>query len=347
MLDNIISFIETQDEIFLPEKLYYTRTISNGSYVYAKAEVDPHTGIPKGEDAVVYYNESTGDPVEYIVTYLPETTSSVELENGDIRIIVSQKVVKLNVATGVVTQDTINTHTTNTTNNVIETETITRYSPANVLLGQIYRFEFLSDFAFLGYQPGLSDSADVGMYRVDQILSYREMLMQEISIYDNLYKPFDLPKSLFESDETRFDDKVTFYKLVDPNDEELVLYMPDIFISDHPDTNVDMFHKIMLGFTLGVFADVEQFSDLKQTIETLLETRYGIKTIADVFTFKQTYLTTQDYESIVEERAQTKNNSTLDLYDTLFLTEKGIKEKEILELRSKVIAYEELLTQIT
>ncbi len=341
----IKEFVVTEDTVFVAGKIYYNKTVSDGNYIFSPAtDVIVGEPIPDGELALVYYELTVESESGFTYTYFPETTSETTDEEGNTINIVRQEVLRVNHITG----ETINyineTRTTNVTSTTYTNVELERFTSASVLVGQIYRFVFLGSFVNLGYSLAHDHPEETGMYRVDRIFNYRELLTSDISIYDNLYKPLGLPKAMYEADMSRFNEKTTFYKLVDPLNEQTVYYMPDIFIAEHPDTNVSRYCKLMLAFTLGVFNNPTELAELNTAILALLETRYGISSVANVMTYRDVYLTTQDFEAIQATRAATKANSTIDLYDVLFTNEKGIKEQEILTLRGKIAAYEELLT---
>ena len=191
-----------------------------------------------------------------------------------------------------------------------------------------------------------------GVYRVDKMISYREAQLQGISLFENLYQPLNIDESVYNSDMNRMSSDTIIYKLVDPTNEEIVYYMPDIFIYDHPDTNVDRYCKVMLAFDLGVFANESEFDSIQEEVIGLLKARHGIASATEVFTYKDVYLTVDDYNTLASERddvktrASTPGDEYINLDTLLHLSEANVLKQENNQLRAKITAYEEIIANL-
>ena len=303
------------------------------------------------------------DERTYNETILPTETTYETGEGGETITVETTVTIRVYDDNGEIQRITDTKRTSGYEQVTFTNEILPRYTSANLLLGQVYRFKFLGDFAPLGFVSGTTDFSK-GIYRVDQILSYREVIAQGIDLYKNLYDGLKISRAVFTRDEALFagadpdaDPNVPptsesnttvqcmFYKLVDPKDTSVVYYMPEIFIKDHPDTNVSKYSKVVLSVPLGTFANAGALNTLNTEIAALLEKRYGIKTTAKVLIYNDVYLTTLDYENILAAREETKASSPIDLYSILFTNDQGNQARTIAALRAKLAATEELLRQ--
>ena len=127
-----------------------------------------------------------------------------------------------------------------------------RYVDKNPSIGKVYQFSFVSDFESLGYvkeQLGQPDS--VGMYRLDKVLPYLDMIASGIDLYANLYQPLGIDESVYKNDIPRIATS-TIYKLIDPIDTSKVIYMPQPFIEDM-NPSVRRYEKSMLVIDVGLY----------------------------------------------------------------------------------------------
>ena len=239
------------------------------------------------------------------------------------------------------------------------TDTKKRYDTVNLTLGQIYRFSFVKDFEQLGYSNDPDSkyhSVYCGVYRVDKILSYKDVLSSGIDVYNNLYAPIGVPKTVYDQDEPTFQNTM-FYKLVDPRNEDIVIYIPLSFVDGVPDGSIARYDKLILGINLGVFSDLEMITDMIMMITDLLEVKYGIKAdgtqfpldkeLVQINRYDDVYLTTEEYNSINDARQNVIDEAPGDLLlNKLFKSEMNQLLTENTSLKSKLDAYETAIKNI-
>ena len=232
-----------------------------------------------------------------------------------------------------------------------------RYDAPILTLGNIYRFSFVKDFEDLGY---ISDTEDkrhsklAGIYRVDKILSYSDLVAGGIDLYTNLYAPSNVSTAVYQRDEPTFKN-TTFYKLVDPRNEDVVFYMPVSFIDGSPDGSVAKYSKLLLTIDLGIHSDTELLVDMLDIIGGLLEARWGINAesvygigstedIVQFQTYDSVWLTTEDYELLNDFRKHVRETSVSTVLAKLCDSELNKFRDENLRLSAQVDAYEANLT---
>lgn len=270
-----------------------------------------------------------------------------------------------------VTGDKITTTTTTITNiltglNTVETEVVRekiqytsqaleRYDTLNLPIGNIYRFQFVKDFQDYGYIPDVDDpdySVTRGIYRLDRILSYKDIITSGIDIYNNLYVPLGLSKAMYEHDEKKFNSTV-FYKLTDPTNTKVTLYMPYAFMIGTPDGSIAEYSTAALVIDLGIYNDVEMLDDMLSIVSAMLLARWGIEPIegsttppVQMINTGSVWLTTKDYKTLEDYRKQViANTSSTTLLDKLFSSEMNKLYSENSRLRTQVANYEEIIQQ--
>ena len=282
-----------------------------------------------------------------------EPVTSTDPVTGDL--ITTQSVMYYNAFTNYRFSET-NRTVTKTNYNTLTTQ---RYDTVNLILGKIYRFTFVKDFEKLGYSRDPdSPYHDVycGVYRVDKILSYKDVLSSGIDVYNNLYAPIGVAKDVYNKDEPSFQNTM-FYKLVDPRNEDIVIYIPLSFVDGVPDGSIARYDKLILGINLGVFSDLEMVTDMIMLLTELLEVRYGIKAdgkqfpadkeLVKINRYDDIYLTTEEYNSINQARQDVIDDTPGELLiDKLFNTEMKQLIAENDSLKVKLAAYEKAIENI-
>ena len=231
----------------------------------------------------------------------------------------------------------------------------TRYDTVELVIGKIYRFSFTKNFRSLGYIRDIDDpehSVMTGTYRVDKIMSYKDVIAGGIDVYNSLYVPCNVSEEQYKLDEPTFINTI-FYKLVDPRNEKTVIYMPLSFVDGTPDGSVREYNKFLLVANLGVFSDKDMIYDMINIFTQLLEARWGVSQkdkqfntdIINLQTYDSVWLTPDEYDLLNESRDYYKKNSTNTLLEDLFNTELNKLKEENAKLESKVIAYEEILSR--
>lgn len=318
-----------------------------------KVEIDPwdaefvkHEGDQGAEKPPVL--KAFDDPNIQIVQG-PITST---IEPGTSNTVSTQTITYLNVKTNYRFSETIRT----VTKMEFATKELPRYDTVNLALGKTYRFTFVKDFESLGYvrdENSPYHSVYCGLYRVDKILSYKDVISSGIDVYNNLYAPIGVGKDVYEKDEPTFQNTM-FYKLVDPRNEDTVVYVPLSFVEGTPDGSVARYDKIIMGINLGVFSDLDMVSDMVQLFEALLEVKYGIKADGKQFAkdtelvqlnrYDDVYLTTDEYNLINDARSSVMQDAAKsDVLKKLFTSEMNDLYTENARLREQLAAYENVI----
>ena len=260
-----------------------------------------------------------------------------------------------------------------------------RYDFVNLIVGQVYRFRFVKEFAELGWDPSKANQpANAGIYKVDGIMSYYDMVAGRIDLFVNLYERCGVSRLTFDLDKKRFADSV-IYRLVDPEDESNVIFMPQIFIEGQPDASVLKYNKLLLMIDLGIQpnsntvealrneTDVrtsndntvkvnlatthsvleawDQLSGMSELLRKVLQKEYGLTATAtnplfEFTVYGHTWLTDEGWNEIRADREAAKKHNDVD-YNTLFNLEESNKwYKEYQIVNNKYSQLETLIKQL-
>lgn len=230
--------------------------------------------------------------------------------------------------------------------------TLERFSSMNLSVGRVYRFQFVSDFSKLGYEPNIEAedySPFRGIYRIEKILSYYDVLSAGIDLYDTLYVANGIPHSVFLSDVESFDD-ATFYLLTCPAEVDKYFYIPDVLFKTTPVADIDEYDKLMLTIDLGIHSDPDMLSELQDIVQKLLEKKWGIvsldgESIVKLAAYDKIWLHKSDYLALDNARLDKAKSSLVNLANIFCATEDNSMYKELQELKTKLLAYEEIIIQ--
>jgi len=332
--DKTDTYYLTTDTYFLSSKTYYTK--------FTKLAVDPTDGIEK--EMPVYV-----EAVQIESQIPPNTYYNITGEE------ITNIVTTINNRTGEVSES-------RTTETKSYGDTLTfheRYALPNVEVGHVYQFSFVNDFKYLGYLPpteedyttedGEKDSNLArGIFRVDNITTYFNLVLSGIDIYQNLYLPLGISRSIFELDKKAWMNNDVWYKLVDPVLEPRVYYVPLSIIDGIPNANVQEYHRHQLIIDLDIFKDPELLDALVNDVNMLVRAKFGIPSTVELASYDKIYIPDRYYKWLDERRS---TNAKLFMeqhgdqyYETLFYDKWNYLSKENNELRQKVNAYEEILS---
>ncbi len=232
---------------------------------------------------------------------------------------------------------------------VYETKELVRYDNVSLSIGKVYRFQFVSDFTQIGYDPDVNTTAtdNAGIYRVDKVSSLLDIMSSGIDLYANLYKPLAISRDVYESDLSGISDSI-IYKLVDPTDEKVVYYMPQSFIQGTPDASVEEYNKLLLTIDFGIHGDVDFLSDVTDTLTQVCEKLWGVqpetgKSLIDFSIYDNIWLTTAQKDTLDADRLLIKNTSSVDLDNILQLQQTNAIYLENIRLKGRVGVLEEIL----
>lgn len=313
-------------------------------------------------------------PAVYVESTIPKTLDTVThkviacnyyIQNGIETLVEKTSVDNL---TG-----TIVTGSTHTITDIkeIEIDVHKRYCAPKVEVGQVYRFAFVNDFRYLGYLPPSKQDFDLvgkyadnlndkdvndsditrGIFRVENITTYYNLVLSGIDVYQNLYLPLGLTPELYEADRKKWMNDDVWYKLVDPVLATRVFYVPVAIIDGIPDGNVTQFDRYHLIVDIGVFSDPEILASLVTNINMLMRAKFGIPSSTQLASYDKVYIPNEYYDWLNKVREEYKNSFMEEhrnqYYQTLFWDECNTLHKENTELKEQVKAYEKLLEEVT
>lgn len=251
--------------------------------------------------------------------------------------------------TNIITGDIIREVSIVQNKTVYQTKDYVRYDSITLALNKIYRFQFSSVFQPLGHDPEDKTVNNKGIFKVLKILNYEDVLYSGVDLYANLYRPLGLPEEMFEKDKDLIAQSVV-YKLIDPTDDNIVLYMPQIFIEGTPDASVEKYNKTMLTIDIGTHGDVELLSDIQTTLAALMEKLWGITStdgtpLAKLTIYDNIWLTITQKEQLDQERRYIRDNSQVDLSDMFEFEKTNGIYLENRQLKSKCAALQDIIVQ--
>lgn len=198
-------------------------------------------------------------------------------------------------------------------------------------VGKVYSIKFESPFSVFD-----------GIYHVGQILTFQEIQQTGIDISSSFY----IPAGKTESDLTtdlqilRYD---KFLKLLNPTTLETstALYAPTHYISEELDPRVKEYKYLAMTLKLGIFPDKDQLSYLVDALQQQVVSTLGITNDPILFTLKSAWMTEASYDSIDADRKQQATSAVTYYSENLKL------QQDLVNLRAKLAAYEELIIQLT
>lgn len=193
-------------------------------------------------------------------------------------------------------------------------------------IGHAYEFTFDTGFTDLD-----------GIYKVTHAMTYDSVLLDEVDLYVNLYKPAGKSEQDLETDLPDYVDR-TFYRFESVIDTT-VLYVPDTIIVGIPAPDVREYAKVMLSVNLGVFADPTLLASLVNTMQQVLEGSHGILDIPIVATYDTTWMSESAYEAIVAAREAAATGTTNYYSDNLVL------QQEVADKNAEIAALEIIIAQ--
>ena len=183
------------------------------------------------------------------------------------------------------------------------------------------------------------------VYRLTKILTYEEMLNEGItlsSLYSLVGKTdADLEKDYI--DKNYANERI--YKLVHPTILDTVFYVPKCLLASVPNPSVKEYAKLVVSFNIGIYPGEEDLSYIKNEFGQQLRDYLGYTKDPDIFSISTQWLTDEDYQKTVDERNANKAVDENGNYKVLsYFSAFKAQEKEILNLKAKVAAYENIIT---
>lgn len=198
-----------------------------------------------------------------------------------------------------------------------------------VLPNYVYYFTFVTALESLN-----------GIYKVESLLSYSEVLGQGLDIYALTYQVNGLDEAAFKTDlESIRLNKIT--KLVSVTDANKILYIPEKLFSKIPEINVQKYLTMGLAVNLGIIDDAELLGVVKTEVEQVVQAMLGVATQAVVYTVKENWMTQAEFKTIDDARKVSITRVSNHYVDKQKLI------KEIDSLKTLIAHYEQLLISTT
>lgn len=198
-----------------------------------------------------------------------------------------------------------------------------------VLPNYVYYFNFVTALESLN-----------GIYKVECLLSYSEVLEQGLDIYALTYQPNGLDEAAFKADlDLIRTNKIA--KLVSVTDTSKILYIPEKLFSKIPEISVQKYFTMGLAVNLGIIDDSELLGVVKTEVEQVVQSMVGLSAQAVVYTVKENWLTQADFKVIDDARKASVTRVSNHYVDKQKLI------KEIDSLKTLIAHYEQLLISTT
>ena len=335
-----------------PKKFFERKVATDGSVVYE------FTSDLFFDSNKTYYTNPDQIPGLYIQAVYTE--SKIPTPNSTYYVIVGATTYQKTTIKNTYTKDEQvfeNTHTVTSQDAIVQHN---RYYVPDIEVGHIYRFAFVKDFRYLGYMdPTDDDWTDVannekdsditrGVFRIENITTYYDVVLSGIDVYQNLYLPLGLSRDLYELDRKTWNNGDVWYKLVDPAYAPRVFYVPLSIIKGTPDANVNAYERYHLIIDIGIFKEPKFLTDLVNSINMLMKAKFGIPTTAQLASYDKLYIPDMYYNWLENQRVEAQENFMNEYgtqyYRTLFADKYNTLYQENIKLRQQVLAYENIMT---
>lgn len=179
-----------------------------------------------------------------------------------------------------------------------------------------------------------------GVYIVNGILSYSELVMNGIDLYTTTYSKYSVSKDIFDTDLPSLRNS-SILKLSNPDNPDTdITYIPSIYITQVPDHNVKKYRELVMAIHLGILDDSEILDSIGTNITEYLTSALGVETIPQLFELKQVWMSESEYAQLELER---KNRASGVIN---YFTECVRLRNEVDRLRNTLVAYEEIFQQL-
>lgn len=195
-----------------------------------------------------------------------------------------------------------------------------------ITVGWTYKFSFIPIFSALD-----------GVYTIAKIYSWNEVLSEQLSLFDLLYSPLNIPTEKYNEDINVYRHE-PIYKLISPIDGS-VQYIPESITGNKPIYAVKEYFNLALTMPLGTYADEAGLSYLSDHVGDQIRSTLGITGKALIATVGKTYLTEEEYGKIDAARKQIAAGAQ-NHYAALLAA-----QKEIDRLRAQVAGYQRIIEE--
>lgn len=180
-----------------------------------------------------------------------------------------------------------------------------------------------------------------GVYHLVQSLTFKECIDNDIDLMSTCFKLVGYTEEQYLLDLDMIKEH-NILKLVNPDtmDADSAIYIPFIYLDKVPDHRIKKYYKLALGLNLGVLDNVELMEATIATMKEHISAATGITDDPTIFEISHVWLTDDQYNDIEASRDQSAKKILN------YFTENVRYEKEITRLRSKLVAYEEIISSL-
>lgn len=180
-----------------------------------------------------------------------------------------------------------------------------------------------------------------GVYHLVQSLTFKECIDNNIDLMSTCFNLAGYTEEQYLLDLDTIKEN-NILKLVNPDtmDADSAIYIPFIYLDKVPDHRIKKYYKLALGLNLGVLDNVELMEATIATMKEHISAATGITDDPTLFEISHVWLTDDQYNDIEASRDQSAKKILN------YFTENVRYEKEITRLRSKLVAYEEIISSL-
>lgn len=175
-----------------------------------------------------------------------------------------------------------------------------------------------------------------GIYTVNAILNYSELMDASVDLLADTFAPVGMPLEQYNSILPKLR-KSNTYKLISPENKDLVIYIPELYVTQVPNHNVKKYYEIVLAVNIDILDDTPKLASVVSSTIDNVQATLGITTKPKIFELRGIWLTKEQYQEILAGREANANLSTN------YFTESVRLRKEVDALRSKLAAYEDII----
>lgn len=177
-----------------------------------------------------------------------------------------------------------------------------------------------------------------GVYTIAKVYSWAEVINDQLSLYDLLYKPLNIPETEYNQDIIQFKNE-NIYKLVSPDDGSIV-YAPESIFAQVPIYPVKEYQKLVMFLPLGIYASEEGLDYLVDQVGDELKGALGLTITPKLTTVGKVYMTEEEYNLL---EAQRKENA--DKILNWFSSYIQLKEDND-KLKAQIAGYQKLIERL-
>ena len=155
-----------------------------------------------------------------------------------------------------------------------------------------------------------------GIYTVLSLQSYYDINLEDIDLFSFFYKKADKSQEEWDNDKSIYT-QATFGKLEDISNSSNIIYIPIVddintqasILKEYPISDIVEYSRMMLNIDLGPSDDPSYMESLILSVAEIIAYSQGIKVMPRILVYDKVWLTDDEYEKIVEERAKNKRNT--------------------------------------